>query len=209
MPSHMETVRFFHRDAVQHDLLLAAFVQKSQRPNVVGCRIQLKSSWNFELLETLVTETRDREAIQYLKFGWPINYLKTQDPTPTFKNHSGATDFPDTIDEYIQRELGEGRLIGPVATPAFDQRSTTSPMTTRPKRESTRRRVICDLSWPLGRSVNDGIPQDSYMYVPAIQDNLPNSRWHLQQGQATTTATCADLPKGFGPCLPSTDSVPA
>ena len=38
-----------------------------------------------------------------------------------------------------------------------------SPMLTRPKAGSTNRRVIVDLSWPHGSSVNDSICNDSYM----------------------------------------------
>lgn len=160
----LNTLPWLSRATVQQDLELATQIQESGCPNVVGCRIQVQSNWNFDLLDLLVTETQDREVLQYLRYGWPINYLKTEDPIPTFKNHRGATEFPDTIDEYIQRELGEGRLVGPVATPAFRHRTSFSPMTTRPKRESTRRRVICDLSWPPGQSINDGIPQNTYMY---------------------------------------------
>ena len=36
------------------------------------------------------------------------------------------------------------------------------------KRDSEERRVIVDLSWPCGHSVNDGIPSDSYLGEPLV-----------------------------------------
>ena len=41
-----------------------------------------------------------------------------------------------------------------------------SPLNTVEKRDSEERRVIVDLSWPSGHSVNDGIPSDSYLGAP-------------------------------------------
>ena len=36
----------------------------------------------------------------------------------------------------------------------------------RPKKDSTHRRVIMDLSWPPGSAVNDGIDTESYLDGP-------------------------------------------
>ena len=38
-----------------------------------------------------------------------------------------------------------------------------SPLSTRPKKGSSERRVILDLSFPIGEAVNDGIPKDTYL----------------------------------------------
>ena len=42
------------------------------------------------------------------------------------------------------------------------------PLNTVGKRDSEERRVIVDLSWPCGHSVNDGIPSDSYLGEPLV-----------------------------------------
>ena len=42
------------------------------------------------------------------------------------------------------------------------------PLNTVGKRDSEERRVIVDLSWPCGYSVNDGIPSDSYLGEPLV-----------------------------------------
>ena len=41
-----------------------------------------------------------------------------------------------------------------------------SPLNTVPKRDSAERRVIVDLSWPCGTSVNDGVPRDLFLDKP-------------------------------------------
>ena len=43
-----------------------------------------------------------------------------------------------------------------------------SPLNSVEKRDSEERRVIVDLSWPCGHSVNDGIPSDSYLGAPLV-----------------------------------------
>ena len=42
----------------------------------------------------------------------------------------------------------------------------SSPFMTRAKPNSDRRRVIIDLSWPLGASVNAGIDKNAYLDAP-------------------------------------------
>ena len=41
-----------------------------------------------------------------------------------------------------------------------------TPLNTVPKQDSAERRVIVDLSWPCGTSVNDGIPSGSFPGEP-------------------------------------------
>ena len=48
----------------------------------------------------------------------------------------------------------------------FTDGFVVSSLNTVPKRDSAERRVIVDLSWPCGTSVNDGIPSDSFLGEP-------------------------------------------
>ena len=45
----------------------------------------------------------------------------------------------------------------------FERGVGISPLSTRPKKGTEERRVILDLSFPIGGSVNDGVPKDTYM----------------------------------------------
>ena len=87
-------------------------------------------------------------------------------PISDFRTHRGALDFPDQVNAYLSKELKLGRLAGPFDTVPLAQRFVVSPLNTVAKRDSQERRVIVDLSWSCGHSVNDGIPSDSYLGEP-------------------------------------------
>lgn len=121
-----------------------------------------------------LTDYKDKKLCDYLEFGWITNYSPTQYSIliPTVKNHQSALDYPNEINTYISQELSHCALIGPFTTTPLDQPCQTSPLMTRPKRNSSSRRVITDCSFPLGASVNDGIPRDRYDGEP-IKLTLP------------------------------------
>ena len=88
----------------------------------------------------------------------PIFYLRT---------HRCALDFPDQVNAYLSKELKLGRIAGPFDVVPLAQGFVVSPLNTVEKRDSEDR-VIVDLSWPCGHSVNDGIPSDSYLGKPLV-----------------------------------------
>ena len=65
------------------------------------------------------------------------------------------------VDKYISKELKHGALLGPFDSPPFDW-LRVNPLMTRPKKDSVDRRVILDLSFPLGNSVNSSIDKHVY-----------------------------------------------
>ena len=77
-------------------------------------------------------------------------------------NHSSANEFPADVDAYIDEECKYGAILGPFqVNPIVNVHN--SPFMTRNKPNSDRRRVIIDLSWPLGASVNSGIDKNTYL----------------------------------------------
>lgn len=148
---------------IEDDLNLAEMVRQSGVPNVYGLQIQLHSNWNFALLDSLVTSTSDREVVSFLRYGWPLNRELNIPTTLTFRNHAGALQYESAVDDYMGKELRYGALCGPLCTIPSRERMAISPMTTRSKKNSDRRRIISDLSWPPGASVNDGIPRHTYV----------------------------------------------
>ena len=101
----------------------------------------------------------DKQIIDFLKFGWPLSFEGVLDFCDDLNvtNHKGATEFSQDVDKYINSELREGRIIGPFKKSPFQGAVKISPLNTVPKKDSTERRIILDLSFPIGRSVNDGI----------------------------------------------------
>ena len=97
------------------------------------------------------------------------NYLVARVPVPSTLNIStwrGALLFSEQVTAYLTKEISLGRVAGPFDAVPFTDGFVVSPLNTVPKRDSAERRVIVDLSWPCGTSVNDGIPSDSFLGEP-------------------------------------------
>ena len=62
------------------------------------------------------------------------------------------------MDQKLQKEAKLGRIAGPFTDPPF-QNMVFSPLGLQPKKAQGQFRVIHHLSFPKGRSVNDGIPE--------------------------------------------------
>ena len=78
------------------------------------------------------------------------------------ENHKSASEFPKHVTKYIEEEKAFGATIGPFERVPFKDLHY-SPFKTRNKPDSDNRRVILDLSWPRGESVNSGIEKNGYM----------------------------------------------
>ena len=75
-------------------------------------------------------------------------------------NHPSACCNRKVVDERIAAEVAEGRFLGPIPHQLLPV-VHTSPLGLVPKaHHSNKWRMICDLSSPLGVSVNDGISSD-------------------------------------------------
>ena len=131
------------------------------------CRIPLQTSLNIAKWDKYLSQYdyEDKVIVDYLNFGWPLNFVGAYPLSGEMRNHKGARDFSGYVNDYLQREVKEGRILGPFLQPPFPKYAI-SPLNTVPKAESDARRVIVDLSWPLGTSVNDGIDNDMYLGEP-------------------------------------------
>ena len=146
------------------DIKLCRLVRENGYPNRWGAKIPIKTNWNITLFESLLEGYHDKEIIEWMKFGWPVRRLPTlQSPSLTFKNHKSASDYPQALTKYIEKESRYGALIGPLEAIPFTEHVGISPLSTTPKKDSEERRIIIDLSYPPGQSVNDGIIKDNYL----------------------------------------------
>lgn len=75
-----------------------------------------------------------------------------------YKNHKSATQQPETIKDYIAKEIEAGRIIGPLNS--LPSNFHCAPIGVVPKKEKDEYRVIHDLSYPEGQSINDFIPPE-------------------------------------------------
>ena len=93
-----------------------------------------------------------------------------QEDFPHSQNHSGPQKTiqehqitPRHSKKYIQKELSKRTVMGPYKNIPFDRWTGISPLSTRAKKESEDRRVMLDLSFPVGSSVIDGKGKDQYL----------------------------------------------
>ena len=146
---------------------MARLAMHDGRPNVTGLRIPLQTNWNLHLFNSLCTSAADREVAAYLRYGWPLNQANAPLPK-TMWNHRSAEENQSQVTQCILKEMKEGTIMGPFVTTPFEWKDTgISPMSTRPKKQSEKRRILVDLSWPpWSHSVNSAIPKDYYMGTP-------------------------------------------
>ena len=138
-------------------------VRNSGVPNYIGQRFLWRSKFNLPLLDRLLIDYHDKRLLQFLMFGFPFDHDGSE-VTRNKRNHTGAGQhFQAQIQQYLQLEIEEGAVLGPFTEPPFQDGWATSPLNSVPKKDSDKRRVILDLSFPRGRSVNDGIQADSYL----------------------------------------------
>lgn len=147
---------------------------KDSRPNAFGAQIPVNTLLNVDKWHSYLIAYNDNDVVQFLKFGWPINYTSNEMPHASNKNHNSAITYAKHVDHFLKTELGYGAIAGPFTVNPLSRELITSPLQTVPKRGSDKRRVVMDLSFPPENSVNDGIPSDSYLdnafklYLPGI-----------------------------------------
>ena len=143
-----------------HEAVLASKV-----PNFQGLRIPLETKLNIPFFRKELVEYHDKEVVELMEFGFPLGMVGDIPSNPPGVNHGGAIRFPRSVGKYLKTELQEGAVLGPFKSNPFSP-SSFSPLSTTEKSDSVDRRVIMDLSYPIGHSVNDLISTSEYLGAP-------------------------------------------
>ena len=141
--------------------------------NFQGARRRVPSGLNIEAWRRYLHDYEDANLVDMLEFGWPVNFSREHILVASGTNHPSAEGYPADIAFYINTEMRHEALAGPFSVPPVAG-FHTSPLMTKPKKDTANRRVIMDLSWSVGGGVNDGIPTDWYIDGPATI-KLPTS----------------------------------
>ena len=152
----------FNTSAVVRHLIAS----RHSQPNAFGTKVLVPTSLLLANWRVLLSNYHDKTIIDFLSYGWPINYTALTRPVSSLHNHPSASQFASHVQDYIDTESSWNALAGPFDYPPFSDNFVCSPIQTVPKRGSSTRRVVMDLSFPHGSSVNDGIPQDTYLGKP-------------------------------------------
>ena len=140
-------------------------VHASGLPNYQCCKIPVcQPTLNLALWRERLSSYSDFAVCDLLQFGFPLDFDKKKAVVSSEgRNHKGARDFPEFIKKYFDKECAANRIAGPFHENPLSVKLVVSPMNTVPKDSVDERRVIVDLSWPRGASVNDGISKDIYL----------------------------------------------
>ena len=165
-----------------------ATLQRATGPNAFTLQQQVPSGLNIPEWRSRLRNYSDTHLCDFLEFGWPVGYRSQSFPKSSPNNHGSATHQPHIVQGYLDKEIALGALCGPFPSNPLDRPLTVSPLQVAVGR-SGKPRVVIDLSFPRGSSVNDGIPRDSYLGEPFIL-RLPG------------TDALVDLIRHYGPgCL--------
>ena len=111
--------------------------------------------------EPFLSSHPDRVFASYLhrgiRFGFQIGFSTAHQLKHYSKNHNSVASNPRTVDEYIQKELENGKLM--VAPNPSSIHISPIGIIAKPHQPG-KFRLIVDLSSPAGGSVNDGIPTE-------------------------------------------------
>ena len=120
----------------------------------------------IDLLEPYLDAHPDRLYATYmaegLRHGFRIGftYRSAQIDQSRRTHHPSCNENPQVVSERIQAEVQAGRLLGPLPPNSLPM-VHVSPLGLVPKSHQPNKfRLIVDLSSPVGRSVNDGIPSE-------------------------------------------------
>ena len=144
-------------------------VVKSGKFNFESCKYVVNKKVNVEFMEHMLCGYTDKSVCKFLQFGFPISFLGDISNFESkekwkYRNHKGAEDFPDQLNAYLSKEIDNGSVIGPFKDNPFSTPVIVSPLNTVPKKDTDERRVILDLSFPRGNSVNDFVKKDEYLH---------------------------------------------
>ncbi len=117
------------------------------------------------MISNLNIDYHDYCLVDLLEFGFSIGATSPIAFNHPCKNHSGALNFTSHIDKYIDIELQKGSIMGLFHSCPYSSYAVYFPLSTIEKKDSTNRRVVMDLSYPPGHSINDMMDLSEYLGI--------------------------------------------
>ena len=130
-------------------------------PNFLNARIPVATQLNPDSWAKHLTTYWDQQLVDFICFGFPLDFDRNFTLLSSCQNHASAIEHVNHVDAYIAEELKYGAMYGPFYQLPFPVH--VSPLMTREKQDSAKRRTIMDLSWPKGAAVNTAIHKFHYL----------------------------------------------
>ncbi|MCP4257103.1 MAG: hypothetical protein GY774_06205, partial [Planctomycetes bacterium] len=100
--------------------------------NFVTAKREVSHKFNVNNWEKYAEKLTDPTVLEFIKYGFPVDYAGQFIPVSANKNHASAENAPEAIEQYISTELEEGALLGPFTQPPFEW-VRLNPLMTRDK----------------------------------------------------------------------------
>ena len=155
------------KDLDTDPIALHNIISEANQYNFLQSQINIRSQLNPDMWDHYLYDYWDRQLLLLIRFGFPLDYIREGSLKSQDINHTSALEFPDDVSAYLQEEIKHKAILGPFQEIPV-KNLHISPMMTREKPNAQHRRVIVDLSFPQGHSVNAGIPKDQYLSTPFI-----------------------------------------
>lgn len=154
-------------------------VRDSGLPNMLYARIPVPSQLHYQVWEDMATgHEDDRYVLDGIKYGFPLHYAGPILDRENRESHSSADQFPAHVQNYVDIETSNKAMLGPFDVSPFIQWTNISPIMTRPKAGSAKRRVIVDLSFPRDNNVINFVYKNMIFgryhehRLPTVQDTI-------------------------------------
>ena len=168
------------------DLLCLNFCTASQEHHcqalMAGSTPLSLPAWD-EALSSHPDKAYARYVCQGLCWGFRVGFQYNSPLKPAQANMESANQHPEVISEYLHKECSLGRMLGPFPEPLQLPRLHVNRFGVIPKGHNTGKfRLITDLSFPPGQSVNDGIDPSLCSLVYTTVDEVAAQAAALGRG---------------------------
>ena len=140
-------------------------IKASGEYNFKQCQVAIRPQLNPDAWDELLQGYWDSQLPLLIRFGFPLDFDRSTPLESHLENHTSAKNYPAKVRAYLEEEKSYKAVLGPFDAPPLANLHT-HPFMTREKSNAKNRRVIVDLSFPQGRSVNAGSAQDIYLNTP-------------------------------------------
>ena len=94
-------------------VVLSTKVRAFGLPNFLGAKHLVPSRFNVDVWSHYLEHYQDRVIIDFLRYGWPINYQSDVLASSSFHNHPSAVKNLSYLSTYIAKELSYQSVFGP------------------------------------------------------------------------------------------------
>ena len=111
-------------------------VRLSNHHNFQDRKINVNTNWDLDKFEEWLEGYHDKEIVNYLRFGWPLNTEGAERRDTIPPNQNGAQCNKEELRKYIKAKIQSGSVIGPFFKNPFRRYARISLFDTRPKKDS-------------------------------------------------------------------------